>query len=228
MSTLTAKRSLVTHLDPYSQVSDTFRSLRNMIATSAGEKDRKIIAVTSAEPSEGKTTVAVNLAIASAQTGKKVLLIDANLRQPGLHQTFSVSNHNGLSSVLLQSAGLAESVKDVGIPLLTVLTSGPAPVLSGDPLDSSAMDALLKQARAEYDLVIIDSPALLALADASTVAMKSDGVLWVLHSGISRKAKALEAKKLLARLDAKVIGCVLNKAKSGQASAYRHYQASRA
>ncbi|MBW5448382.1 polysaccharide biosynthesis tyrosine autokinase [Cohnella sp. CFH 77786] len=224
MSTLTAKRSLVTHLDPYSPISDTFRTLRNMVGSQTGGTDRKIVTVISAEPSEGKTTVAVNLAIAYAQAGKKVLLIDGNLRQPGLDQIFSVSNQTGLSNVLLHTASLGDCVKDAGIPLLSVLTSGPAPAYAGDLLDSTAMESLLAQARADYDLVVIDSPALLALADAATLAMKSDGVLWVLHSRISRKAKALETKTLLQRLDVKIIGCVLNQTKREQTKAYRQYK----
>ena len=227
MSTLTAKRSLVTHLDPYSQVSDTFRSLRNMIETSAGGAPLKVIAVVSADPAEGKTTIAVNLAIACAQAGKRVLLIDGNLRHPALDQVFSVSNQAGLSSLLLHSASLADTVKDVGIPQLSLLTAGPAPVFGSDPLDSAAMDDLLRQAKAEYDVVILDSPALLALADALAIARKSDGVLWVLHSKISRKVKALEAKKLLQRLDVKIIGCVLNKARRGRSKAFRHYASTR-
>jgi len=226
MSTLTAKRSMITHLDPNSPASDAFRTLRNMMG--AQDAAWQVLTVISAAPSEGRTTVAANLALAYAQAGKKVLLIDGCTKQPALDRVFSLSNQTGMTSVLRQTATLGEAVQPAGLPLLSVLTAGPTPSLSDDLLDTAAMEALLKQAREDYDLILIDSPAMLALADAATLARKSDGVLWVLHTGISRKARALETKKLLQRLNVRVIGCVLNKAERKQARAYRHYVSSRA
>jgi len=226
MSTLTAKRSTVALLDPHSQASDAFRTLRNMLG--AADAPWQALTVISAEPSEGKTTVAANLAIAYAQTGKKVLLIDGCVKQPALDRVFSLSNLTGLTTVLLHGASLSEAVQPAGLPMLSVLTAGPAPAYAEDVLDSAEMNQLLAQAKERYDLILIDSPALLALADAATLAKKSDGILWVLHTGIARKARALEAKKLLQRLNISIIGCVLNKAERKPSRAYRHYVSSRA
>ncbi len=226
MSTLTAKRSMITHLDPNSQASDAFRTLRNMMG--AQDDAWQVLTVISAAPSEGRTTVAANLALAYAQTGKKVLLIDGCTKQPALDRVFSLSNLRGLTNVLRQTATLGEAVQPAaGLPTLSVLTAGPTPSLTDDLLDTAAMESLLTQAKEQFDLILIDSPAMLALADAATLSRKSDGVLWVLHTGISRKAKALEMKKLLQRLNVRIIGCVLNKAERKMTRAYRHYVTSR-
>lgn len=227
MSTLTAKRGMITHLDPNSQASDAFRTLRNMMGAQDGAW--QVLTVVSAAPSEGRTTVAANLALAYAQAGKKVLLVDGCTKQPALDRVFSLSNLRGLTSVLRQTATLGESVQPAaGLPMLSVLTAGPTPSsLADDLLDTAGMEALLKQAKEQFDLILIDSPAMLALADAATLARKSDGVLWVLHAGISRKARALEMKKLLQRLNVRIIGCVLNKSERKMTRAYRHYAATR-
>ncbi|MBB6671724.1 CpsD/CapB family tyrosine-protein kinase [Cohnella nanjingensis] len=226
VSTLTAKRSLITHLLPYSQVADQFRTLRNLVESAPGGR-AKVIAVTSAEPQAGKTTTAVNLAIACAQGGRAALLIDGSLRRPALQDIFSEPNHLGLSSVLQRAASLTEAIRDVGIPNLSVLTSGPPLAKYSDPLESERMTELLAQAKARFDIVIVDTPALLAATDATTLAAKSDGILWVVHGPSSKRASELEAKKLVERMSVKVIGCVLNDAKPARKRPGRRYAPSR-
>jgi capsular exopolysaccharide synthesis family protein len=227
MSTLTTKRSLISHLDPFCPVSNTYRTLRNMIEHSPGGQQRKVILVSSAEPLEGKTTTAVNLSIAYAHANRKVLLIDGNIYQPSLHHMFSTSNDMGLWNIQSHSLSLEEAVKDVGIRNLSVLTSGLFLSSSYNPLEADLMAALLQKAREAYDIVIIDSPALLALTDTSILAVNSDGVLLVVHSVISRREKALQAKKLLDRLHVPIVGCVLNGTKAPSKQSYYHYSASR-
>lgn len=224
MSTLTAKRSLLSHSDPFSPVSDEFRSLRNLIAGTVEQSRCPAVAVISAKAGEGKTTVAVNLAITYARAGKKVLLIDGCLRRPSLHLVFSCSNNYGLSHILCHGASLREIATDPGIPGLSVLTSGPAvpSAYPGDPLESAAMNGLLAEARDVCDIVIFDSPALLDLADAATIARKCDGVLWVLNGKTAKRPKVLEAQKRLQRLNARIFGCVLNQAKPRRDRASRH------
>jgi capsular exopolysaccharide synthesis family protein len=224
MSTPTVKRSLITHLDPLCPASNTYRTLRNMIEHSPGSQERKVILVTSAEPLEGKTTTAVNLSIAYAHSNRKVLLIDGNPYRPSLHLVFSTSNDIGLSRIQPHSFSLEEAVKDVGIRNLSVLTSGP--FLSYNPLDADLITALLQKARETYDIIIIDSPALLALTDTSILVVNSDGVLLVVHSGISRRDKALQAKKLLDRLHVPIVGCVLNGTKELSKESYYHLSTS--
>lgn len=226
MSTLTAKRSIITNLDPNSRAADAFRTLRNIV--DAQDEGWRVLTIVSAAPSEGRTTVAAHLAQAFAQAGKKVLLIDGCTKQPALDRVFSLSNLNGLTNVLRAAATLEEAAQPVvGFPLLSVLTAGSATSQTDDLLDTEAMAVLLKEAKERYDLVLIDSPAMLALADAATLARKSDGVLWVLHTGLSRKVGALEMKKLLQRLNVRIVGCVLNKTERKTTKAYRHYGTSR-
>jgi capsular exopolysaccharide synthesis family protein len=198
-----------------------------MIEHSPNGKERKVILVTSAEPLEGKTTTAVNLSIAYAHDNRRVLLIDGNAYRPSLHQSFSTTNDIGLSNILFQSFSLEEAVRDVGIRNLSVLTSGPFLSSSSNPLEAGLIASFLQKARAEYDVVIIDSPALLALTDTSILAVNCDGILLVVHSVISRREKALQAKLLLERLDAPIIGCVLNGTKSSSRRSYPHYSVSR-
>ena len=227
MSTAMAKRGLITLLDPDSQAADAFRTLRNMAGDRPGDAPWKVLTVVSGAPSEGKTTVAANLAVANAQAGKQVLLIDGCLKQPALDRLFALSNRKGLTAVLHQAAALDEAVQPSGVPRLSVLTAGHPPPMTEDLLDSVRMENLLDRAKEGYDLVLIDSPALLALADAATLARKSDAVLWVLRAGVSRKAGALEVRKLLQRLNVPIAGCVLNKTRRKSAKAYRHYVSSR-
>lgn len=209
---LTAKRSKIARLNPSSHAADAFRRLRNLLGSPIGSSKGHVLAVVSSVPAEGKTTVAVNLAVVCAQAGRNVLLIDGSLRQPALDRVFALSNHSGLSGLLQQqAASLADTVQPTGIAHLSVLTAGPSSIIAADALDSVQMETLLAQAAAEYDFVLIDSPALLSFADAAAIAKKSDGVLWVVHTGISRKTRALEAKRLLQQLNVPVVGCVLNR-----------------
>jgi capsular exopolysaccharide synthesis family protein len=209
---LTAKRNITAELHPTSPAADAFRRLRNRMGNLIGGPEGKVIAIVSTSPSEGKTTVAVHLAVACAQTGRKVLLIDGNLRQPALDHIFGLSNLTGLSHLLDQQAEhLAETIQQAGKARLSVLTAGPASETTADALDSVRMENLLKLATAEYELVLIDTPALFSVADAAAIARKSNGVIWVVHAGISRKSAALETKKLLQQLNVPILGCVLNK-----------------
>lgn len=209
---LTDKRSKIARLDPLSPAADSFRGLRNMLGSLVGTTEGKVFTVVSSASSEGKTTVAVHLAAACAQSGRKVLLIDGSLRQPALDRIFALANDKGLSSLLDDRADcLADMVQQAGMAQLSVLTAGPASVTSADALDTVRMAQLLAQAAADYDLVLIDTPALLSFADGAAIAKRSDGVLWVVHAGISRKVQALGTKKLLQQMNVPIIGCVLNR-----------------
>jgi capsular exopolysaccharide synthesis family protein len=227
MSTYTVKRSLISHLDPFCPASNNYRTLQNMIEHSPSGQKCQVILVSSAEPLEGKTTTATNLSIAYAHANRKVLLIDGNAYRPSLHHVFSTSNEIGLCNIQSDSLSLEEAVKDVGIRNLSVLTSGLLLSSSYTPLDADLTAALLQRARELYDIVIIDSPALLALTDTSILAVNSDGVLLVVHSVISRRDQTLQAKKLLDQLHVPIVGCVLNGTKAPSKPSYYHYSASR-
>ncbi|MFC5405028.1 CpsD/CapB family tyrosine-protein kinase [Cohnella soli] len=227
MSTSTVKRSLITQLDPFSIAANEYRSLRNKLDFTPNGQTRKVILVTSAVPLEGKSTTAANLAIAYAQANRKVLLIDGNAYRPALHQVFSVSGDSGAASGSFPYLSLADMAREVGIRNLSLFTAGQFFSVSDNPFHEEAMGSLLVQAREQYDIVIIDSPALLSLTDTSILAVKSDGVLLVVHTSLSRKEQVLKAKKLLEQLQVPIIGCVLNKTKSDSSAAYEHYSTAR-
>jgi capsular exopolysaccharide synthesis family protein len=223
MPNLSIRRSTLTHREPMSAIADKYRTLRNKIDRFSDKKQMKVIAVTSALPLEGKTTTVINLAIAYGQADKKVLLIDGNLHQPNLHQIFTIPNSLGLTSILAGQCPMEQAIKKSGIRNLTVLPSGPYPTHSMDPLASQQTAALLEALKAEYDIILIDSPALLAVTESSEWALHSDGVLLVIRSGMLKEDGIQRAKLLLDQLQVKIIGSVLNDAKSKSNDSYYPY-----
>jgi capsular exopolysaccharide synthesis family protein len=227
MLNLATKRSIITHQLPMSAISDKYRTLRNKVDHFFVNKSTQVILVTSALPLEGKTTTAINLAIAYGQAEKKVLLIDGNLYQPAIHDIFSLPNNFGLTNILSGQCLLGETVRDSGIRNVSLLTSGPFPLNSLDPLASKQTTLLLDEAKLQYDVILVDSPALLAVSDSSKWATQSDGTLLVIRSGLLKQEKIKQAKQLLDHLQVNLIGSVLNNAKSNRNESYYHYSASR-
>lgn len=203
-------RNLVTLTAPHSMVSEQFRTLRTNIEFSSPDKEIRSISITSASPSEGKSTTAANLAIVFAQAGKKVLLIDADMRKPTMHYTFGTSNHRGLSTVLTRQERLETSINTTRIPGLDLLTCGPVPPNPAELLASKAMDGLLLEFKKKYDIVIVDSPPILSVTDGQILANKCDGSILVLNSGKTDKEMALKAKGKIIDSNTTLIGVVLN------------------
>jgi len=203
-------RMLVTLTAPHSMVSEQFRTLRTNIEFSSPDKEIRSITITSASPSEGKSTTAANLAIVFAQTGKKVLLIDADMRKPTMHYTFGISNYRGLSTVLTKQWRLESAVNKTRISGLDVLTCGPIPPNPAELLASQAMDSLLVEFKKRYDIVIMDSPPILSVTDGQILANKCDGSILVLNSGKTDKEMALKAKSTIIASNTTLIGVVLN------------------
>jgi capsular exopolysaccharide synthesis family protein len=197
--------------------------LRTNIQFSAIDEELRTIMVTSAGPSEGKTTTIVNLAITYAQAEKKVVLVDADLRKPTLHHTFGVSNRLGLTSVLAGQSQLADVVKSSDVPRLDLLTSGPIPPNPSEILASKRMNALLEQLSQEYDTVLIDSPPALAVTDAQIISTRCDGVLLVVDSGKVKREAAMKAKANLEHVQARILGVVLNNIDRRHGEAYYYY-----
>lgn len=224
MPTLFTRRSTITHRDPLSAVADKYRTLRNKLDHLALKKQTQVIVITSAIPLEGKTTTAINLAIAYGQADKKVLLIDGNLHQPIIHQIFTMPNHIGFTSVLSGQCTLEQAVKESGIRHVSLLPSGPFPASSMDPLASKQTAVLLETIKAQYDIVLIDSPALLAVTESAHWAILGDGVLLVIRAGVLKEESLLQAKSLLNQLEVAVVGTVLNDTKHGGKDNYYHYK----
>ncbi|GGI46111.1 tyrosine-protein kinase YwqD [Paenibacillus marchantiophytorum] len=211
---------IMMQINPHSPVSEAYRSLRFNIECSALGQEVKTITVTSASRGEGKTTTAINLAVAYAQIGKKVLLLDADLRNPSIHMVFNKENTVGLTTYLGSETSMEESIQDSFIENLWIMTSGAGRQNPSELLASKRMAALLTDFKAGYDLVIVDTPSVLTLTDAKLLAAQCDGVLLVVEYGKVKRNMAKKVKEELMMANAKLIGVVLNEIKDYRADAY--------
>jgi protein-tyrosine kinase len=217
------RRSLITLMAPKSPISEQYRTIRTNIQFSTVDEAIRSIVVTSTAPGEGKSTTVSNLAVVFAQQGKKVLLIDADLRKPTTHYTFQLLNTKGLTNVLTKQIHFHEAVQETVMENLNILTSGPIPPNPSELLASNAMKQLLEGAYKLYDLVLFDSPPILAVTDAQVLANLSDGSIMVTSSGFTDKDAAVKAKELLENAKSKLLGAILNNKQVNEKSYYYYY-----
>lgn len=217
------KRSLITNNDPKSPISEQYRTIRTNIQFSSVDKEFRTIVVTSSGPGEGKSTTIANLAVVFAQQGKKVLLVDADLRKPTVHYTFNLINTFGLTNVLTRQSELKDVVKESLEKNLYVLSSGPIPPNPAELLGSKAMEHFMKEVVEEFDMVLFDAPPLLAVTDGQVLASKCDGAILVVSSGKTETEQAVKAKELLDAANSHIIGVVLNNKKMQNAHQYYYY-----
>lgn len=203
-------RKVIVRDQPTSYVSEQFRTTRTNINFSLPAGDLNTLLFTSSVQAEGKSTISVNLAHLFSQNGKRVLLIDCDMRKPTLHYTMGNENKLGLSNYLTEQASLQEIVHSSDNPMLSYITSGPIPPNPAELLDSSLLDKLITHFRAEFDLIIFDAPPVLAVTDAQILANRCDGTILVVKSGNTQKESAKKAKELLESSQAKLLGVVLN------------------
>ncbi|MBB6674807.1 CpsD/CapB family tyrosine-protein kinase [Cohnella nanjingensis] len=226
MSRLTESRKrIITDRQPKSPVAEAYRTLRTNLQYSGLDEPIRTLMVTSAAPQEGKSTTINNLAVAYAQGDCRVLLLDADMRKPTAHFAFGLSNRFGLSSVLAGQSELLEAVQSTHVHNLSVLTSGATPPNPAEMLASRKMDKLLADLRERYDLILIDTPPVLAVSDAQIVSTKCEGVLLVVKAGELKRGPALRAKEQLSFVGARMLGVVLNQAKGKDAGHYYNYNA---
>ena len=203
---------LITLKNPKSVISEAFRTLRTNIQYSNIDNSIKTILVTSSMSEEGKTVVAANLAVSIAYTGKKVLIIDCDLRKPTLHKKLGIYNFKGLTNVLIGEIAFEEVIdKHNDIPTLDILTSGPIPPNPSELLGSMKMEEFLSNLKNEYDIIILDSPPVGIVTDAAILSTKTEGVLLVVNSGKTETDAVKRSKELLENVNANIIGVVLNK-----------------
>jgi capsular exopolysaccharide synthesis family protein len=186
------------------------------------DKPCKTILFTSTNPQDGKSTTISNVAVTMAQAGNKVIVVDCDLRKPVLHKIFNLANHRGLTNAMMQQLSLEELVHEKVVPNLDVLTSGPIPPNPAEMLSSPRSKALWDRLAEAYDYVLIDSPPVLAVADASILASGVDGVILVIGSASTRINLAQEAKEQLLKANVNIIGAVLN-GMNMKSSDYQYY-----
>ncbi len=197
---------------PESVAAEAFRSLRTSVLLSRPRSGPRVILITSCLPGEGKSTVTVNLAISFAQHGKKVLIMEADMRRPSMKHVLDVPNDSGLSNVLAGTLTLDQAtLHGVHVPTLDVLPAGPRPPMPSEMRGSTAFDSLLEQLRAFYDIIMIDSPPALLLTDAVSIATKTDAVIWVARAGVITRPYLARATQMINRNGVPVIGFVLNR-----------------
>ncbi|MCL6458422.1 MAG: CpsD/CapB family tyrosine-protein kinase [Gorillibacterium sp.] len=221
------KWNLITESNPKSPISEGYRMLRTNIEFSTIDHKLQVIMVTSSKPSEGKSTTSANLAVAFAQANKRVLLIDADLRKPSQHHIFGKSNRIGLTTALFRQQELHEVIQHTNTVNLSVIQAGPTPPNPSELLSSKQMAGLLAKTREMYDVIIIDTPPILAVTDAQIIATQSDGVVLVVDSGKVKKEVVLKAKASLEHVNAKLIGVVLNNINRKHSDSYSYYYGER-
>lgn len=204
---------LITVAHPNSPISEQFRTIRTNIHFVGVDQELKTIAFSSANQSEGKSTVTANVAVTWALEGKKVLFIDADLRRPTIHQTFGLNNNHGLTTILSSQADsieLTDYIKPSGIDHLSLITSGPIPPNPSELLGSDRMTTLIKNVSQAFDLVVIDVPPILEVPDTQVLSAHLDGLVLVVREGQTRKAAIARAVDVLKISKTRILGFVLN------------------
>lgn len=202
---------LITHRHPKSMLSEAYRNIRTSILLSFSERPPKRIAITSPNPAEGKTTTAINTAIALSQTGASVVLIDADLRKPRVHRIFNEENGVGLSNFLSGNVGLEAIIKATEIPNLFYIPSGPIPPNPSELISSNLFKSMVQSLGERFDHLVFDSPPVLGFADTAVLSTSVDGLILVAVGGKTPRETLQRAKDLLLQVNAKILGVVINR-----------------
>ena len=210
------KLDLITLTDPRSPAAEAYRTLRTNLTFAALDSPIETLVVTSAAPDEDKSTVLANLAVTMAQGERRTILVDADLRRPGLHEIFGVTNDKGLTTMIVEDAALdAPPLIDVGLDNLWLVPSGPLPPNPADILGSRRMEKAITALKNRADVVLFDAPPVIAVTDAVVLGTKVDGVLLVVCAGRTRREHAERAKELLDRGHIRIVGAVLDNTPQG-------------
>lgn len=208
--------------NPRSVVSESYKTLRTNIQYSSLDKKIKSIVVTSSGAGEGKSMTSCNLALSFAQEDKKVILIDCDLRKPSIHKKFKISNLLGLSDILVGKVEIEKVIKKYS-DNLSIISSGHIPPNPSEMLGSNQLSILLENLKENYDIIILDSAPLQAVTDAQLLSVKSDGTILVVEAEKTKKDDIISAKELLQKVDANILGIVLNKSKNREKKYYYYY-----
>jgi non-specific protein-tyrosine kinase len=219
------ERHLIAWLHAQAPETEAYRVLRTNIQFSSVDKPVRSLLVTSASPSEGKSTTAANLAAVMAQTGQRVVLVDTDLRRPVMHKVLGVPNNTGLTTALLESTPFSMDghLHPTQVESLSVLTSGPIPPNPSELLGSRRMENLIEQLSQQADLIIFDSPPVLAVTDAVVLGRQVDGVLLVADAGQTREQALAQASEELRKTGANLLGVALNRLDTRRGGYYYYY-----
>ena len=216
---------LITVADSRSPVSEAYRTLRTNLDFSSLDKPIKTMLVTSAGPEEGKSTVLANLAVTTAQAGRKVILVDCDLRRPTLHSIFNLEKDVGLTTMVVDDAAMeSPPLQDTAVEGLQIVSSGPLPPNPSELLGSRRMEEIIAALLERADVVFFDAPPVVAVTDAAVLATKVDGVLLVVNAGGTKRDYARAAKARLEKVNANLLGAVLNNVRF-DVSLHRYYMA---
>ncbi len=220
---------LFVHEHPKSQVAESCRAIRTNLLFMSPDNPAKRILITSPSPQEGKTTVAINLAITMAQSGTSVLLVDTDMRRPRVHKAFDLRPRLGISTMVLGESTMEESIIDTGIPNLDILTCGPAPPNPAELMHTESFARVVNELSSRYDRVIFDSPPVAVVTDAAILSKMVDGTVLIVKSLQTTREAAKHAISVLADIGANILGGVLNdldlaNRKYGQHYYYYYYK----
>ena len=216
--------ALVTYERPKSHAAEAYRALRTSILLSSFGAPPKVILVTSAMPQEGKTTISANTALVLAQRGSRVLLVDADLRRPGVDKVFGLRSQVGLSTLISGSSKVEDAILPCPeVPSLWILPAGPIPPQPAELLGSTVMKDYIARWRNEFDHIIIDTPPCLSVTDAVLLSPEADRVILVARSGQTTRPALRRACDLLLQVNARVMGIVLNALNLRSAEGYYYY-----
>ena len=220
LATVAPSGALIMLVDPHSPAAEAYRSLAANLQFAYADRQLQTIGITSAAAGEGKSTTLANLAIALAQGGRRVIVVDADLRRPGQHTLFGLDRQEGLANVLV--GGQAQlPLRDTPAPGVRLLTSGTSAANPLEVLASRRLDHVLALARAQADFVLVDTPPAGALADAAVLAPRLEGMLLVVSAGRTKRELARRAREQLERVNANLLGVVLTDVR-GDDKLYRY------
>ncbi|HNP88306.1 MAG TPA: CpsD/CapB family tyrosine-protein kinase [Kouleothrix sp.] len=221
MNTASPEHSMLIALrDPRSPAAEAYRTLRTNIQFSSLDKPLHTLLATSTAPNEGKSTTLANLAVTMAQAEQRVILVDCDLRRPTLHTLFDLPNDSGLTSLILAQEDAPLPLLDTGVPGLNLLASGPLPPRPADILGSRRMEAVIERLRANADIVLFDTPPVVGVTDAAVLANRVDGVLLIFSAGTTTRERGRQARQILEKVKANIVGVVLNNAEVSQEYGY--------
>ena len=207
---------------PKSVAAEAYRALKTTIQYSSFDKEYKTIVITSSNPGEGKSTTSGNLALTLAEGESRVLLVDCDMRKPSMHKNFRVTNTYGIADILLQRKKVMD-VAHMYNKNLSIITAGKVPPNPAEMLGSKAMSAFLEEMKEHFDYIILDTPPILPVTDSKLLAIKADATVVVVRSEVSKSKHVSQAFKELEKVNANIIGTILNDVKMYSEKLYYDY-----